>query len=307
MWFKNLQIYRFTRPFEATTEQLEKALGEQPFTPCGGQDQSKFGWVSPLGRMGQTLVHAAEGQLLICAKKEEKAIPGAVVAAEVAKKVEELEAEQGRALGKKEKERIKEDVLAALLPRAFSRFQQTYAWINPAAGWVVVDAASPKKAEDVLALLRKSIGSLPVVPLAMRTPPELTLTDWLKEQQAPAGFALEDEVELRSALDHGGIIRAKQQDLLTDEMKVHLDADKLVTSLALNWADSLSFVLKDNMSIRRLKFAEELREQNDDVVSEDAAARFDADFVLVTGELTRFIQELIAAMGGEEGREEQAA
>lgn len=306
MWLKNLQIYRFTRPFELTIEQLGAALANLPYTPCTSQEQSKFGWVSPLGRQSENLVHAADGQLLICAKKEVKDLPASVVNDLVAEKVEALETEQGRALKKKEKEAIKEEVIVTLLPRCFSRFAQTYAWINPVAGWIVVDASSSKKAEDLLALLRKSIGSLPVVPLAMITPPELTMTEWLKAEAAPAGFALEDEVELRSALEHGGIIRAKQQDLLTGEMQAHLEVDKLVTSLAMNWAETISFVLKDDLSIKRLKFSEELRAQNDDVTSEDPLARFDADFALATGELSRFIPALIEALGGEEGREQAA-
>ncbi|MFP2770977.1 recombination-associated protein RdgC [Oceanisphaera sp. KMM 10153] len=302
MWFKNLQIYRFTRPFDVTLEDLEKQLEALPFSPCGSQEQAKFGWIAPLGKLGHALTHIADDQILICAKKEEKMLPGSVVNDMVAEKVEALEIEQGRALKKKEKESIKEEIIITLLPRAFSRFQQTYAWINPKAGFIAVDASSAKRAEDLLALLRKSIGSLPVVPLAMTTPPELTLTDWLKEGTAPAGFALEDEAELRSALEHGGIIRAKQQDLLSEEIKAHLEADKLVTKLALNWAETISFVLSDDMSVKRLKFSEELREQNDDVTSEDVAARFDADFALVTGELSRFIPDLIEALGGEENR-----
>jgi len=301
MWFKNLQIYRFTRPFELSAEALESALESLRFSPCGNQDMSKFGWVSPLGRQAEVLVHEAAGQLLLCARKEEKMLPGTVVKEMLQEKIDELEASQGRALKKKEKDALKEEILHTLLPRAFTRSSQTALWINPADNYLVVDATSAKKADDVLALLRKSIGSLPVVPLALLNPPEITMTEWLNAGAAPAGFQLEDEAELRSALEHGGIIRAKEQDLLSEEMKAHLLADKLVTKLALNWADTLSFILSDDLAIKRLKFSEELREQNDDVLSEEPAARLDADFALMTGELARFVPDLIAALGGEKG------
>ncbi|QDO75058.1 recombination-associated protein RdgC [Aeromonas caviae] len=300
MWFKNLQVYRFTRPFELTAEQLETQLEECAFTPCGSQDLSRFGWTRPLGKFGRTLTHVANGQILLCARREDKILPTAVIKEALAEKVEAIEYEQGRALKKKEKEALKEELLHTLLPRAFSRTSQTFAWINPADGLLMVDASSAKKADDVLALLRKSIGSLPVVPVALKNPPEITMTEWLSKSIVPAPFLLEDESELRSAQQHGGIARFKQQDLMTDEVKNHLANDKLVTKLALSWGESISFVLGDDLSIKRLKFSEELREQNDDVTSEDPAARLDADFALVTGELSQFIPALFNALGGEE-------
>ena len=55
MWFKNLQVYRFTRPFELTAEQLETQLEACAFTPCGSQDISRFGWTRPFGKLGHTL------------------------------------------------------------------------------------------------------------------------------------------------------------------------------------------------------------------------------------------------------------
>jgi len=33
MWFKNLQLYRFTRPFEQDADTLEKMLESLLFTP----------------------------------------------------------------------------------------------------------------------------------------------------------------------------------------------------------------------------------------------------------------------------------
>ncbi|HEY7866689.1 MAG TPA: recombination-associated protein RdgC, partial [Psychromonas sp.] len=52
MFFKNLQIYRFTRPLEQDTDTLERNLEEFNFKPCGSQDISKLGWVFPMGKSG---------------------------------------------------------------------------------------------------------------------------------------------------------------------------------------------------------------------------------------------------------------
>jgi len=215
-------------------------------------------------------------------------------------KVDTIEAEQGRGLKKKEKDALKEDIVHQLLPRAFPRSSQTFAWICPSQDLLVVDASSAKKAEDLIALLRKCVGSLPVVPLALTTPADVTMTEWLNNGSAAPRFELGDEAELRSALEHGGIIRCKEQDLTSDEIQHHLNADKLVTKLALDWSESLSFLLGEDMSVKRLKFSDLIREQNDDVATDDYAAKFDADFALMTGELMRFIPDLITALGGEE-------
>jgi len=299
MFFKNLHIYRFTRQFKHTAESLQKMLESHVFTPCGAIELTKIGWVSPVSNQSELLAHEAQGQLLLCAKKEEKVIPTAVIKDMLQDKIDEMEAEQGRVLKKKEKEALKEDLLHTLIPRAFPRNSQAFIWINIAENYLVVDAPSAKKADDVLSLLRKCTGSLPVIPLALTNPPEITMTEWLNTGAAPAGFVLENEAELRSALEHGGIVRTKDQDLVTDEIKAHLQADKLVTKLALTWSDAISFVISDDMQIKRVKFSDEIREQNDDVLSEDHAARMDADFALMTGELAKFIPDLISALGGE--------
>jgi len=303
MWFKNLMIYRFTKPLDTGPEILEQRLAEFAFEPCGSQDQSKFGWIEAMGRSGQTYSHIADGCMLICARKEEKLLPASVVKEMLEERAEQLEQQNGRALKKKEKEALKEEITLQLLPRAFSRYQQTYAWLNPAAGLLVVDAGSSRKAEDVISLLRKTLGSLPVVPVSLTIPAEVTMTEWLNQEQIPAGFELGDEAELRSAMEHGGIIRCKQQELMCDEIKNHLANDKLVTKLALNWREKLGFVLEEEMQIKRLKYSELLKEENEDIAVEDVAARFDADFALLSGELNLFIPELIEALGGEQVRD----
>jgi recombination associated protein RdgC len=300
MFFKNLQVYRFTRPLEQDADTLEKNLEEFKFKPCGSQDISKLGWVFPMGKSGSMYTHLAAKQILICLKKEEKMLPAGVIKDQLNERVEAIELEQGRALKKKEKDSLKEEIVMQLLPRAFSRTSQTFAWIDPEADMLYVDASSTRKAEELISLLRKTLGSLPVVPIQLKNQADVIMTDWLTDGNIPSNFALEDEAELCSALEGGGIIRCKQQDLLSEEIKNHLSADKFVTKLALNWADSISFIIGEEFALKRIKFADVLQEQNEDIDKDDFAARFDADFALMTGEIKQLVPAVIEAFGGEQ-------
>ncbi|WP_130834192.1 recombination-associated protein RdgC [[Erwinia] mediterraneensis] len=302
LWFKNMMVYRLNRDIPLSADEMEKQLAAFTFSPCGSQDMAKTGWVAPMGNRSDALTHLNNGQILICARKEEKILPTPVVKQALEAKIEKLEAEQSRKLKKTEKDALKDEILHSLLPRAFSRFSQTNLWIDSNNGLIMVDCASAKKAEDTLALLRKSLGSLPVVPLTLEKPIELTLTEWVRSGDLPAGFALMDEAELKAILEDGGVVRCKKQDLVCDEIATHIEAGKQVTKLALDWQERIQFILSDDGSVKRLKFSDTLREQNDDIDREDFAQRFDADFILMTSELAALTSELVEALGGEAQR-----
>lgn len=300
MWFKNLALYRFTEPFTLAPEELEEKLADKRFRPCGSQDEFSMGWTSPVGDASEQLIHASNGFMMLSLKKEEKVIPAAVINEMLQEKVAEKEDQEARKLSKKERTALKDELIFELLPRAFSFSKKTYAYIDPKGGWMVVDAASAKKAEDLLSHLRKCLGSLPVVPVNTIDKPVTIMTQWLTDRSTiPKDLLVEDECELRSPEEDGSIIRCKRHDLYLPEITNHIELGKQVIKLAVNWTDRISFIIDENLTIKRLKFLDLIQDQVSDTDTEDEVARFDVDFSIMTLELSNLLPRLLDIFGGE--------
>lgn len=298
MFPKNAMVYRLRNKFSFDLEKLPEQLKETEFTPCKEQDRQKFGWVTPMGKYGSELIHLADHHLLLCIKKEIKKIPPATWQEALNEKIQEREEKEKVVLKKAEKDAMKDAVMQELLPRAFSQSSFTYLYCNLKTKLVLVDCSSYKIAEDALALLRKTIGSLPVVPALPEKPIETVLTEWVKHNDLPPGFSFCEDVKLKSVLQNGGIATFKQQDVGSDEVKSCIDANKVVTEARLNWQDRLEFTILENGAIKRLKFSDELKDENDDIPREDQAACFDADYCLASGEIEAFLDSLYEGLGG---------
>lgn len=294
---KSLVVYRIQKAL--ALEKLDEQLTEYKYTPCGPNDITKSGWIPPLGEESELLKHESNGLVLLTVKHEAKILPAATIKEHVRKRVQQIEKEQSRRLKKMEIQAVNDAVLAELIPQAFSKYGTTNLWVDTKARLLIVETTSHKKADDVTALLRKTIGSLPIIPFTLETPVELTLTEWVKTGKLPAGLALCDEATLKDVLENGGIVTSKRQDLICDEIAHHIEAGKLVTKVALGWMNQMYFILNDNFVFSRLTFTEELIEQNDDISPEDHAQRFDADFVLFTSVVMEVLDTMIKALGGE--------
>ncbi len=300
MWFKNIQLYQLQQPFELTPEELHDKLGPQAARECGSMEPSTYGWEMPLGRQGSLLTHAVNGNIMLCARSEERILPAAVIRERLARKVEEIEEAESRKVRRREKEELKDILLQQLLPQAFTKSSLTYAYIDTKGGWLLVDAASSKRAEELINLLRESLGSFKVKPAIPAQSPAAVMTSWLSGQAPQDGFVVADECELRDPMDKGGIIRCRRQDLMGAEIASHLKAGKQVVRLALEWAERITFVLCEDLSIKRLGFMDIIQEEAAEIAAEDDSARFDADFAIMSMELGRFIPVLLQQFGGVE-------
>ena len=293
MIFKNAHIYRLTQPLDITGEQLNDFLEERVFVPCSGSRPSSFGWIPPIAE--GDLVHEVSGCFLLCAKREDKVVPSSALADILNEKIEKLESMESRPLRAKEKQRLKEDALAELLPRALPKSKNIFGYISTTDDLLVVDTASSPEAEMFLNCLRDTLGSLKVVPPQVKSKPTDAYTHWLRSGKLPDNFSLGDQCDLIDPEDSSAV-SCRRQNLDTGEIRTHLDAGKVCSKLSIIWHGDLKLIVDKDLILRQIKVL-----SSDDSVDEDIdpIAQLDAAFVNMSLELARFLPEFFIALGGE--------
>ncbi|MDE1182791.1 recombination-associated protein RdgC [Paraburkholderia sp.] len=296
MWFKNLQIHRLPAPWSVTPEQLEQSLAAHAFQPGSRLEMQTQGWASP--RDNDSLVVGINRQMLLLFRTEKKLLPASVVNQVTKARAVELEEQQGYKVGRKQMKELKEQITDELLPRAFSIRRDTRVWIDTVNGWLVIDAASQTLGDEVLGLLVKSIDRLPLRTLRVAQSPVAAMTNWLLSGDAPGGFTLDQDTELRSPTQGNATVRYVGHSLDVDDMRRHIEAGKQCMKLAMTWSDRVSFVLTPTLSLKRIAALDVLKEASDPTAQNDDEI-FESDFTLMSGELAKLIADVVDALGGE--------
>ncbi len=295
MWFKNLQLFQLTEEFPWSAESLAERLQDFAFEKCAAMQAKSQGWICPSQQEDGSLMHSANGFILLCLKTEEKLIPAGVLNDMLADKVQDIETRQGRKIRKKEKQQIKEELYQSLLPRAFSRHAQVYAYIDLQDNWLVVNTSSLNKAESFCDYLRRSLGSLKIK-LPEVEPISMMMTAWLQRNDYPEDLTIEDTCVLEDSAE-GGTIRCKKQNLLAEDIQALIGEGRTVAQLTLSWREQMLFTLKQDFSIGGIKYLEIIQDQARDIYTETDQARFDADFTIMTETLRHFLRSLIQSVG----------
>lgn len=292
LWFKNLVCYQLDRAWTLTPGALEALLAQRPLKPCSAMSLQSNGWIAPIEDGG--LVRDLERHLLIALGMEQKLLPSSVVNDEAKLKAQEFERSRGFKPGRKMMKDLKDQAAIELMPRAFARRREVRAWIDPAANRLVVDTASIAQAEILVEELRAALGELAVSIPNADPSPAVTLTQWLTTGAAPSPFMLEDECELTGNDQSKSVVRYLRHPLDNPQIQRHLEAGMHVTRLGLSWNSRISFVLNDKLQLRRLRFLE--MEEADDAGSAQADA-FEAEFALMSGQLSAMLRDLDRVLG----------
>jgi len=200
----------------------------------------------------------------------------------------------------------------ALLPRAFPKRSETLVWIDPKAQLAWVGAGSTKKADAVVTRLIELLGGdLKLGLLQTALAPATAMASWLSEKEAPAGFSIDRECELKQPDSEKATVRYARHTLDIDEVGGHIREGKLPTQLAMSWQGRVSFVLTEALTLKKIQLLDVVLEgagvdaANSGQGGKDDGS-FDADVAIATGELRQLLPALVEALGGMQDRQAAA-
>ena len=292
-------VYRLVSPWTTSRAALEKALESHRFIECGASQEKSVGWVEPRGQAHGDLVEVVGGQWVLKLAIEVKTVPGSVIKRKVLSKVEQIEETTGRKPGKKEQRTLADDARLSLLPMAFSKQSTVTVWMSPKDQWMVLDAGSQAKADEVLTCLVNAIEGFAVTLIHTQASPAASMADWLASKEAPTGFSVDRECELKAPDESKAVVRYTRHPLDTDEVSQHIADGKVPTRLALTWNDRISFVLTESLTLKKIVFLDMALDDAPLTASDRSDDHFYADVAIATGELSRMIPALIESLGGE--------
>ena len=279
MFFKSLSIYRLDADWLAQLPAVAETLAQHPLPPITAIATEVRGW-SPA-------VIATDSAEQITAVKRL-----------VAEKIREHEQARGFRPGRKQLREIKEVVIARMVPQVPVQRAEYQGVIARQAGLLLINTATPARADDFTRSLRSALGTLPAAPIHPDRPMAYLLTRWLSGAELPPSFTVDQECQLVAPDETKAAVRFTRHPLSEQNVTQHLQAGKLATRLALTWKDRISFVIDEQARLRKLQFLDSLRiaENRGELAGELGEQ---ADLTLMVGDLRELVADLIQALGME--------
>ena len=306
--FKTASFFRIAADFVMPPlDALEEALQASRFEPCGPTQPESSGWTAPRGKKSVFMLESVGGQIILQLCTERRPLPSSAVKAAMEERIEKYKEETGQErVGAKLKKEIKEEVILDLLPRAFTKRSSTLVWLDPVNRFLVVDTGSLSGADKVVTFLVEALSEVPgsrpglgIKPVMTQMSAAASMSHWLSSREAPIGFTVDRDCELKTPDDQKSTVRYSRHTLEIDEVAQHIVSGKVPTQLALTWNDRVSFVLTETAQVKKLKLLDVVLDGVQEGGKDDDG--FDTDAAILTGELSALLPDLLEALGGEMG------
>jgi len=236
-------------------------------------------------------LHIGDDFMVMQYVEEKRILPGSVVNDFLKERKEEFESREGYPPGRAVTRQLKDDVIAALLPKAFTKRDTVTIMVIPSQALLLV-FGTPKLADNATACLRDAIGSLPIETVTPKMNMGLTMSNWLSQHEEPGAFMFGTSAVLIDK-DEAKISIANQ-DLLTDEVKTIIDAGKQVFVVEMNYEPAITFKLNDKFQLLSLKYKGEADEHE----IEDELSRVNHELGVASIWLKDLISQLVTVFGG---------
>lgn len=292
MYFKNARIFQLPNDFAIDTDKLSEQLIDDKLKPCGPQDVSSQGWISPFNRQSEVFCWQSGTAQLITLAIEEKILPAAVVNQQLQEKVANIQTDTGNKPGRKVQSDMKQELLFDLLPQAFTKIKKISAYIDNELKLLVVDMASQNPAENLVSQLRQTLGSFKATAFGESSAMATILTKWITDGHAQGGFEFGSSLVLETLDDAKSVIRAKNVNYLTDEMQRHIENGYLVTQIGLVFDDRIEFTLTHDFAVKSIKFTDIVLDELDKETIETEEQLLDSRFSILSLELRELYSSL---------------
>lgn len=289
MFFRQLMVYTLETDapeFDA----LEALLEAKPFEPTRPQQVESLGWLTAIG---ERYLHDTDEAARIVLQREERNVPVAVVKEEAETRLRERDGGAAKP-SRQELASMRDAVLLDLLPQAFPKQARTQIVLDRRNARVWFDTTTANRVERASNQLRELLGNWRMVPTLGNGDISGFLTQWLT-QHPPAGFEIGASAKLVDPRE-GATVTVSRLALPDPHVLAHIEDGLRVEQLELIWKDRLSFVLRHDGGLARIKPTELLDEQRDSGDDDNADAMLDADQRLMVGLFRELITDLEAAL-----------
>ena len=321
---------------EKVKQGLGRRLAEKILREPAAASQASYGWVPPITtyrpprtvaelegptleeQLGElrdehhrNLVEVVSGRYLVmCYSELKREVSGNGLKRMLQNRIAEIEEKELRKVYKKEREQLRSDILAAVLPTALITQKRFPLIVDTLAKRIFFCCTSSKQAEVMASTLREAVGSLPVRHLSTRLNVTQTLTEWVKAEEAPGNLRLLDAAMMEEFEE--GQKAAVAHIELTDEGVQILLQGRVITRLALgvvNEEGSLlcAAMIDKTLQLRKVYFSDVADAEVDQRIhgtdKDDAdynRLAMEAGYIIGLDALNQLLDALVENMGGED-------